>query len=63
MTDDVFLYWQEAINNDRIVDDKAVHFLCVAGEIAAQKKKTATILRLSDMKFILDNIENSLNGK
>lgn len=48
MTNDVALQWQEAINNERIVDNKAVHFSIVEEIVAQKKKKTATILKLSD---------------
>lgn len=47
MTNDVLLQQQEAINNERNADNRAVHF-SVAEEIVAQKK-AATVLTLSDV--------------
>lgn len=59
MTNYVLLQKQEAINNERTVD-KAVH-CSVVEEIVAEN--SATVRKFSDMKFMLDNIDSSLNGK
>jgi len=61
LTNDVPLQRQsEAINNERTVDNKAVH-VGVVEEIVAEK--AATVGNFSDAIFTSDNDDSSRNGK